>query len=43
MAKINWINSGGGDFAIATNWSTGMVPVSSSIANINAASTGTIS
>ena len=41
MAKVNWTNSGGGDFAIGTNWSTGTVPVSSSIANINAAGTGT--
>jgi hypothetical protein len=41
MAKINWTNSGGGDFAIGTNWSTGTVPVSSSIANINAVGTGT--
>jgi hypothetical protein len=26
MAKINWTNSSGGDFAIGTNWSTGTVP-----------------
>jgi hypothetical protein len=41
MAKINWTNSGGGDFAIGTNWSTGTVPGQSSIANINAAGSGT--
>jgi hypothetical protein len=41
MAKINWKNSSGGDFATGSNWSTGTVPVSSSIANINAAGTGT--
>jgi probable HAF family extracellular repeat protein len=41
MAKVNWTNSGGGNFAIGTNWSTGTVPVSSSIANINAVGTGT--
>jgi hypothetical protein len=41
MAKVNWTNSSGGDFAIGTNWSTGTVPVSSSIANVNAAGTGT--
>ena len=41
MAKIDWTNSGGGDFAIGTNWNTRTVPVSSSIANINAAGTGT--
>jgi hypothetical protein len=40
MAKDNWINLSGGDFAIGTNWSTG-VPVSSTIANINATGTGT--
>src|SRR6516164_9106256 len=27
MAKVNWINSGRGDFAIGTNWSTGNVTV----------------
>ena len=42
MAKVNWKNSSGGDFAIGTNWSTGTVPVSSSIANINAAGTYTV-
>ena len=42
MAKINWKNSSGGDFAIGTNWSTGTVPVSSSIANINATGTYTV-
>jgi len=26
MAKVNWKNSSGGDFAIGTNWSTGTVP-----------------
>jgi hypothetical protein len=41
MAKINWKNSSGGDFANPSNWSTGTVPVSSSIANINASGTGT--
>jgi hypothetical protein len=41
MAKDNWTNSSGGDFAIGTNWSTGSVPVSSTIANISA--TGTYS
>jgi hypothetical protein len=41
MAKDNWQNSGGGDFAIGTNWSTG-VPVSSTIANINATGTYTV-
>jgi hypothetical protein len=40
MAKDNWTNSGGGVFATATNWSSG-VPVSSSTANINAVGTGT--
>jgi hypothetical protein len=42
MAKINWKNSSGGDFAIGSNWSTGMVPVSSSTANINATGTYTV-
>jgi probable HAF family extracellular repeat protein len=42
MAKINWKNSGGGDFAVGSNWSTGTVPVSSSIANINATGTYTV-
>src|SRR6516165_1863483 len=41
MAKINWI-SGGGDFAIGTNWSTGKVPGPSDIANINASGTYTV-
>jgi hypothetical protein len=26
MAKINWKNSSGGDFANASNWSTDTVP-----------------
>src|SRR6516162_1988598 len=43
MAKINWKNSGGGDFANASNWSTGTVPGSSSTANINATGTYTVS
>jgi hypothetical protein len=30
MAKINWINTGGGDFA-RPNWNAGTVPVSSEI------------
>jgi len=37
MAKINWKNSGGGDFAVGSNWSMGTVPGPSDIANINAA------
>jgi hypothetical protein len=41
MAKVSWTNSGGGDFAIGTNWNTGTVPGSSNTANINAAGTGT--
>ena len=40
MAKDNWTNSSGGDFAIGTNWRAG-VPGSSTIANINAAGAGT--
>ena len=36
MAKDNWKNSNGGDFAIGSNWSSG-VPGSSDTANINAA------
>jgi hypothetical protein len=42
MTKINWTNSSGGDFANASNWSTDTVPVSSSIANINATGTYTV-
>ena len=43
MAKVNWINSGRGDFAIGTNWSTGNVPGPSDIASINAPYTVTSS
>jgi hypothetical protein len=42
MAKINWTNGSGGDFANASNWSTDAVPMSTSIANINAAGTYTV-
>jgi hypothetical protein len=41
MAKTNWKNSNGGDFAIGSNWSSG-VPGSSSTANINATGTYTV-
>jgi hypothetical protein len=41
MAKVNWI-SGGGNFGIGSNWSTGTVPGPSDIANINAAGTYTV-
>src|SRR6516165_5973821 len=43
MAKINWTN-GDGDlvFSNPLNWSTGAVPGSSSIANINATGTYTV-
>src|SRR5262245_36975153 len=41
MAKVNWI-SGGGDFAVGSNWSTRTVPGPSDIANINAAGTYTV-
>jgi hypothetical protein len=42
MAKDNWTNTSGGDFAVGTNWSSG-APVSSSTANINATGTYTVS
>jgi hypothetical protein len=42
MAKINWTNGSGGDFANRSNWSTGMVPGPSDIANINAPGTYTV-
>jgi hypothetical protein len=41
MAKVNWNNSSGGDFATGSDWSTGKVPGLSDTANINAVGTGT--
>jgi hypothetical protein len=43
MAKVNWINSSGGDFGTGSNWSTHTVPGPSDIANITASGTVTSS